>query len=159
MKRRMLFVLLACTVTVCANATDFGVFMENINSNWAARNYEGMKNVITNRLVNITNDLPALIAKADYYTTIELNMVEASNAVCVIKSLTNSLSWEGNEWEAGVLEAIVVSVESPEQSMQDGCVFGLSPAELEQAHQEFPTNHPLTIFLPRYAIIQYESDD
>jgi len=147
------------TTTLRVYAGDFGDFISNLNSNWVARNYVGVKQTITDRLTMKTNDLPGLIAKADYFTTIELDMAIASNVVATISVVTNGLNWAVDEEAAIILDEMINSVENRSQTEQAGFIFGLSSNELEQARQEFPTNHPATIFLTRYAIVQYGSAD
>lgn len=159
MKRIALSVLLMLAATLHAIAGDFSIFLSNLNSNWVARNYGGVKQTITNRLSAITNDLPALIAKADYYTTVELDMAVVSNVVATIRVVTNGLNWAVDEEAAVILDEMIISVENRAQSEQAGYIFGLSSNELEQARREFPTNHPAAVFLPRYAIVQYGSAD
>lgn len=160
MKRKnVIFIFVLSVIVAHVHATDVECFIANLNSNWIDKNYSGIRETITNRLANVPNDLPALIAKADYYSVMELDMSEASNAVSAIKVLTNSLNWESNRWDAILLNAMNGSIENPEQSIQDGYIFGFSTNQLEQLHQESPTNYPVTLILPSYSIIQYGTDD
>lgn len=153
--------ILWCMVafTISASASDFDTFVTSLNSNWVAKNYVGIRETITNRLNAISNDLPALVAKMDYYTVIELNMNEVSNSISSIRAVTNDLQWENGGMEDIILEAMLDTIENREESELAGYIFGLSPEQLEQLHQESPANYPITMILPDYAIIQYGTDD
>ena len=159
MKRAVACSIAVLTGILSATAGDFSDFLGNLSSNWTARNYSGVKQTINTRLASKTNDLPALIAKADYYTTVELDMTVVSNVVAAIKVVTNGLNWTVDEEAAVILDEMIISAENRTLCEQAGYIYGLSSNELEQAHQEFPTNHPAAIFLPRYAIVQYGSAD
>ena len=159
MKRCNVVTVFIVATTFRVFAGDFQDFLTNLNTNWIARNYTGIRQAIDDRLAVKTNDLPALIAKADYYTTIELDMSVVSSVVATIKVVTNGLDWSVDEEAGIILDEMNYSAENRSETEQSGYIFGLSSNEIEQLRQEFPTNHPATVFLPRYAIVQYGSDD
>ena len=58
--------------------------------------------------------------------------------------------------EAGlILDEMIDSMKSKERNEAAGYVYGLSSNQLDELHQEFPTNHPGVTFLERFAVVQY----
>lgn len=159
MKKLSSALILSTACLSLAMAGDFQDFLDSYNSSWVSSNYVGMKTVVTNRLALYTNDLPALIAMADYYTCIDLDMAAASNTLPQLISLRQSLNWSNDLDARYVLDEIISAIQSPSDHERVGYIYGMSSNELQQMHNEFPTNHPATLILPRFAVVQYGSAD
>lgn len=147
-------VLLACLVFPVF-AGEFQDFITCLNTNWVARSYSGIVQTINARLAVKTNDLPALVAKADYYTSIDLNMTTVSNLVPQIEILRTNLNWSADEEAGIILDEMIDSMKNKEKNESAGYVYGVSSNQLNALHQEFPTNHPGVTFFERFAVIQY----
>jgi len=162
MKKALRNILIMAT-SVCAavvvSAGDFQSFITTINTNWVSCNHSGIIQAVDARLYVKTNDLPALVAKADYYTTITLNMSIVSNLVPKIEQLRTNLTWTSDEGAGAILDEMIDSMKSKNKCEQTGYVYGFSSNQLMQLHLEFPTNHPGAIFFTRFAIIQYGTSE
>jgi hypothetical protein len=137
---------------------DIQTFVAALDAKWAAKDYQGLKEVIDARLAVKTNDLAALVAKTDYYTSVELNIALAESLGAQIKQIRNSLIWTNDLQARRILNAMLDSIDRREEAEVAGYVFGLNSNQLEQAHSESPTNYPICIFLPRLANVQYGSE-
>lgn len=98
---------------VAGDARDFII---SLNGHWTARNYPGIVQTINARLVANANDLPALVAKADYYTSIDLDRMIISNLVPQIEGLRTNLNWSVDEEAGIILDEMVDSMKHREQN-------------------------------------------
>jgi len=158
LKNVLVMATFACA-DIAAVAGDFQSFISTINTNWVSGNHLGIIQAVDARLNVKTNDLPALVAKADYYTTINLNMTIVSNLVPQIVQLRTNLTWSADVEAGIILDEMISSMTNKVKCEQTGYIYGLSSNELHQLHLEFPTNHPGTTFFTRFAVIQYGTNE
>jgi hypothetical protein len=149
-------VIIAATLTgiMVATASEIQTFIDALNSKWGARDYNGIKQVIQDRLAQKTNDLPALIARADYYSSIESNPAVVQATASQIKQIRDSLVWTNDPDAKLILDAMMHFVDNAQDAASAGYISSLTSNQLEQAHSESPTTYPVTSILPRYYAIQ-----
>ncbi len=149
-----------CTVLLCAllgAAGEIQDFITALNTNWIARNYTGIAETIEDRLAQRTNDLSALVVKADYYTSIELDTTRVQNVVGQIQQFYGSLNWTNDEEAKVLLEEMLYSATHRAEQEAHGYIFGFTSNQIEQLRNEMPTNYPPTVLVPRWATVQYGS--
>ncbi len=81
------------------------------------------------------------------------------SAFYLLLLLAATQNGHAGDFGALMLEEMLDSMEHRAQNEQSGFVYGLTSNQLEELRQEFPTNHPSAIILPRFATIQYGSAD
>ena len=148
---------IAIIIGISANlvfATDIQTFISDLNAKWIARDYNGLKQIVETRLAQNSNDLAALMVKADYYTSIELNMTVAQATADRIKMVRDSLTWTNDSFARAALNAMLDSIYSTNAAKGAGYVYGLNSNQVEELHSESPTYYPITNILPRYYAIQ-----
>jgi hypothetical protein len=144
-------------LVICSSlalAADLQTFISDLNAKWIARDYNGLKQVFESRLAQNSNDLVALMLKAEYYTSIELNMAVARSTADRIGTVMNSLVWTSDPFARAALNAMRDSTYSTNEAIAAGYLYGLNSNQVEQLHTESPTNFPITSILPRYYAIQ-----
>jgi len=152
------FIILLCVMTcTIGGAGETQVFVDSLNTNWCTTNNVGFKETFNTRLGVHSNDLAALVVKADFYTSIELNLSTAQALVAVMKSTTSNLDWSIDKEAEAVCKEMIRSLEYPSEAQSAGYILGLSSNQIEELHSEFPSAHPLSDFLLRLGTIQYGS--
>lgn len=150
-----LLVLLSTARGSISEAGEVQVFVDCINTNWCTTNNVGLKETFNARLVVHSNDLAALLVKADFYTSIELNLLTAQSLVPVMQCMVSNLNWSSDKEAEAICKEMLRSLESPTEAESAGYVLGLSSNQVEQLHSEHPASHPLSDFLLRVGTVQY----
>ena len=148
-------VLLSAMGSTTSHAGEVQVFVDSLNTNWCTTNNPGFRETFNARLGAHSNDLAALVVKADFYTSIELNLSTAQALVPVMRSTVSNLNWSSDKEAEAVCREMIRSLESPSEAESAGYILGLSSNQVEQLHAEHPSAHPLSDFLLRLGTVQY----
>lgn len=157
MKKGICIVLIGCMLWGADQvyAGKIEDFVANLNSEWAAKNYTNMYQVINNRLIFHTNDLSALLLKMNYHLMVEYDLSMAQGEVSLFTNTLSVLDWSSDPFAEAICAAIVNDVVNPAEAQAYGIVYGLSSNQFESVHARFPTNHPLASLIMRIAAVQY----
>lgn len=151
------FIFALNIVSALANPGGIQGFVANLSSNWQSKNYAAIKTAINERLKQQgSNDLPALLAKCNYYTTIETNTTIIANLVPKMTQVKNTLDWSGDKEIEAIVTAAIGNYSDLTAAQQKGFVIGLTQQQLDEIHLAYPNDFPLKDILERVAAVQYQ---
>lgn len=148
----VLFFLVSISVSY---ADDFDLFIEDINNEWALKNYTNILQHVDSRLTSHTNDLSALILKMNYFLMVEYDLSKAQDYVTVFTNTVTDTDWSSDVTAKIICDALISEVVNPLGAQNHGVIYGLSSNQLNEVHATSPTNHPLSEFLRRIGAVQY----
>ncbi len=144
------------SMLVLAGVDTTSGFIAELNSKWAASDYQGMKSSINSRLqLKGSSDLIGLMAKCDFYTTIETDASILQSTVAQVKQARDSINWAQDKEALDILNATLALYDNPQDAQAKGFISGLTPQQLQSLRTDYPNQYPATVILQRFGVIQY----
>lgn len=135
-------VLLSLALQEQAHATcETNAFVESVNATWVATNYTLLKQTITNRLVECTNDILALGLLYEYYDNICVDFYNARSAASsFVVAVSNRLPSEITYERVPVGEAIsLAQMPTPTNFPANQ---SKTPEQMQFLHEWYPAKFP-----------------